>query len=67
MSVFPIMTPVERKGRKEKKRVQSCAKRDNRDILNKSVKVNGRLLPLATFPPKLETQTREGGGLVVSN
>ena len=48
--------------------MQSCAKRDNRDILNKSVKVNSRLLPLAThFPPKLKTRTGEGGGLVVSN
>ena len=49
--------------------MQPCAKRDNRDILNKSVKVNGRLLPLAThfFPPKLKTQTGEGEGLVVSN
>ena len=48
--------------------MQSCAKRDNRDILNKSVKVNSRLLPLAThFPTKKKTRTGEGGGLVVSN
>lgn len=52
MSVFPIITPVEKKGGRGEERVRSCVKRDNRDILNKSVKVNGRLLPLATHFPQ---------------